>query len=220
MPRSILIRSVIGLAALLVGGVGVSTAVRSYLDSKTATVATLKCLGASGALVFRTYLLLILLLACGGVVAGLVVGATVPPLVGGLLARQIAIAPQIAIFPQPLATAAAFGLLTAVGFSLWPLARARDVRAVQLFRDLVQHARSRPRRGDLAAIGLVGLALAALVLLWAVFVAARARYGALASEALGVPALTFLPAELCVLLLAGGMLLGCLGGFVVARSVR
>ena len=63
-------------------------------------------------------------------------------------------------------------------------------------------------------------ALAALVLLWAVFVAARARYGALASEALGVPALTFLPAELCVLLLAGGMLLGCLGGFVVARSVR
>jgi putative ABC transport system permease protein len=162
--RTAMFLTLVGLAALLVGGVGVSTAVRSYLDSKTSTIATLKCLGASGVLVFRTYLLLILLLACGGVAAGLVVGAAVPPLVGGLLAKQMAIAPQIAIFPRPLATAAAFGLLTAVGFSLWPLARARDVRAVQLFRDLVQHTRSRPRRGDLAAIGLVGLALAALVL--------------------------------------------------------
>ena len=63
-------------------------------------------------------------------------------------------------------------------------------------------------------------ALTAIVLLWAVFLAARARYGALATEALGLPALTFLPVELCLLLLAGGMLLGCLGGLAVARTVR
>jgi cell division transport system permease protein len=63
-------------------------------------------------------------------------------------------------------------------------------------------------------------AIAAIGLLWAIFVVARARYGALASEALGLQTLTFLPVELCVLLVAGGMLLGCLGGFAVARSVR
>jgi cell division transport system permease protein len=63
-------------------------------------------------------------------------------------------------------------------------------------------------------------ALAALALLWGIFVVARARYGAIAAEALGVQTLTFLPVELCLLLLAGGMLLGCLGGFAVARSVR
>ena len=63
-------------------------------------------------------------------------------------------------------------------------------------------------------------ALAALALLWGIFMVARARYGAIAAEALGVETLTFLPVELCLLLLAGGMLLGCLGGFAVARSVK
>jgi putative ABC transport system permease protein len=162
--RTSMFLTLVGLAALLVGGVGVSTAVRSYLESKTATIATLKCLGAPGGLVFRAYLLLILLLACGGVVAGLALGAAVPPFVAGLLAERMAIDPQVSVFPLPLALAAAFGLLTAVGFSLWPLARARDVRAVQLFRDLLQHAPSRPRRGDVAAIAAVAVVLAALVL--------------------------------------------------------
>ena len=63
-------------------------------------------------------------------------------------------------------------------------------------------------------------ALAAIALLWAIFLVGRARYGTLVAEALGLPALSFLPAEVCALLLAGGMLLGCLGGFAVARTVR
>jgi hypothetical protein len=42
----------------------------------------------------------------------------------------------------------------------------------------------------------------------------------MAAEALGLGSITFLPVELCVLLIVGGMLLGCLGGFVVARSVN
>lgn len=64
--------------------------------------------------------------------------------------------------------------------------------------------------GALLALGLLGMA----------FVALKARYGALAAEALGITSLTFLPLELALLLLTGGMLLGCLGGLIVARSVR
>jgi len=165
VDRTAMFLTLVGLAALLVGGVGVSTAVRSYLDSKTATIATLKCLGAPGALVHRVYLVLILLLASLGVAAGVILGAAVPPLVGGLLAERMAVEPQTGPFPLPLAVAAAFGLLTALGFSLWPLARAREVRAVQLFRDLVQHARGRPQIRDVVGIALVGLALAGLVML-------------------------------------------------------
>jgi cell division transport system permease protein len=63
-------------------------------------------------------------------------------------------------------------------------------------------------------------AILAIGMLWAVFVAGRARYGGMATEALGLPHLTFLPPELWLLIVAGGMLLGCLGAFVVARSVR
>src|SRR5262245_9709274 len=154
----------VGLAALLVGGVGVGNAVRSYLQGKTATIATLRCLGATGGFVFTTYLLLILLLAAGGVLSGFIIGAAVPLAVTGLLAERMAIEPQVAIYPAPLALAAAFGLLTALGFSLWPLARARQVRAASLFRDILQRAPSRPQRADLVAIALVGVVLAVLVL--------------------------------------------------------
>ncbi len=63
-------------------------------------------------------------------------------------------------------------------------------------------------------------ALAAILLLWGFFAAARARYGAVAADAIGLGSLTFLPLELCAAMVIGGMALGCLGGFVVARSVR
>jgi len=64
--------------------------------------------------------------------------------------------------------------------------------------------------GALLAIGFLALA----------FTAVRARYGPLATQALGLPSIMFLPVELSMLLVLGGMLLGCLGGFIVARSVR
>ena len=63
-------------------------------------------------------------------------------------------------------------------------------------------------------------AILAIVLLWIVFAAANARYGAMAAQTLGLGAITFLPLSLSLLIIAGGMLLGCLGGLVVARGVR
>ncbi|MDO7733048.1 MAG: drug:proton antiporter, partial [Paracoccaceae bacterium] len=57
----------VGLAGLAVGGVGISSAVRAYLDGKIATIATLKTLGASGRLIFQVYLTQIALLAGLGV---------------------------------------------------------------------------------------------------------------------------------------------------------
>lgn len=63
-------------------------------------------------------------------------------------------------------------------------------------------------------------ALLALVLLWGGFVVMKARYGQLAAEALGGNPLTFLPAGFWLIIVGGGMLLGCLGGFIVARGVR
>jgi cell division transport system permease protein len=63
-------------------------------------------------------------------------------------------------------------------------------------------------------------AVLALVVLWGVFAAASARYGRLVSDTIGLGAITFLPLQLCLLILLGGMLLGCAGGFIVARGVR
>ena len=63
-------------------------------------------------------------------------------------------------------------------------------------------------------------ALVAILLLWAVFAAASARYGRLVAETIGLGTITFLPLQLCLVIVAGGMLLGCAGGFIVARGVR
>ena len=57
------------LTTLLIGGVGVALAIQNYLAGKTATIATLKCLGARSRLIFRMYLLQVLVLAGIGIAA-------------------------------------------------------------------------------------------------------------------------------------------------------
>lgn len=78
-------------------------------------------------------------------------------------------------------------------------------------------------RGPFVAEGIlqggVG-ALLAIVLLWVVYLAGKAWYGRVALEGLGVASLSFLPPGALMVLLVGGMALGCVGGLIVARSVR
>jgi len=63
-------------------------------------------------------------------------------------------------------------------------------------------------------------ALVSILLLLATFAAIRARFGSALGDAVGVTGVAFVPTQLLLLLVVGGMALGCLGGFVVARSVR
>jgi putative ABC transport system permease protein len=158
--------TLVGLTALLIGGVGIGNAVRGYLESRTATIATLKCLGASSRLIGRVYWIQILCLAVAGIIAGLVLGLAAAALAGTLIGEVFAWQTRIAIYPLALLTAAAFGLLTAAAFSLWPLAHARALAPAQLFRDKVAPT-SWPRRHlavrAYGAVGLAALALAGLV---------------------------------------------------------
>jgi putative ABC transport system permease protein len=161
LERLTIYMTLVGLTALLVGGVGVGNAVRGYLAGKTETIATLKCLGAPGRLVFATYFAQILALALLGIALGLALGALTPLAATPLLAA-FPIAVRSGVYPAPLAIAAAFGVLTTLAFALWPLAVAREVPAASLFRQLVDPTPRRPRAAYLAAIGAAGLALAAL----------------------------------------------------------
>lgn len=155
----------IGLAGLAVGGVGVSAAVRAYLEGKTETIATLKTLGASGSTVFAIYLFQIGLLALVGITLGLVIGAVAPLLASPLIVARLPVPAEFGIYPGPLAEAALYGALTALIFTVWPLGRARDIRASELFRDLTAARRGPPRPIYLVATAalvaaLVGIATA------------------------------------------------------------
>jgi putative ABC transport system permease protein len=158
--------TLVGLTALLVGGVGVANAVRSFVDRKRGSIATLKALGAPGGQVVALYILQVLAIAAVGILVGLVVGAALPfgiaALFGGLL--PIPITPTVA--PAELGVALLYGFLTAVAFALAPLGRAHDVQVSGLFRDEVDPERRFPRKRYLAAlavavIALVGLSVAA-----------------------------------------------------------
>lgn len=132
--RAALFLNFVGLAALLIGGVGVANAVGAYLEGKRTTIATLKCLGASAGLIARLYLALVLGLAAGGVSIGLMVGAAAPYIAAPFLAAHFSVPFRAAIHALPLAEAAALGLLAAFAFAFLPLARARKVPAADLFR--------------------------------------------------------------------------------------
>jgi putative ABC transport system permease protein len=160
--RVALFLTFVGLTALLVGGVGVANAVNAYLDGKTAVIATLKCLGAPSALIVRTYLLQILALAAVGIAAGLVLGALAPFAASGAIEAFLPVPVRIGVYPGALATAAVFGVLTALSFGLWPVARAGQIPAGSLFRNLVAPATTMPPLVYILATAAGLIALAAL----------------------------------------------------------
>ncbi|MDX2104115.1 MAG: FtsX-like permease family protein [Alphaproteobacteria bacterium] len=151
----------VGLTTLLVGGVGVGNAVRGYLDGKTATIATLKGMGAPGGLVFTTYFVLVLLLSLVGIAAGLMLGSLAPFALAHLAADLLPVPLALGVYPLPLLLAGLFGVLTAIAFSVWPLGRARDVAAASLFRDVVAPAGRWPRwpyvAGTVAAVAALAI---------------------------------------------------------------
>ncbi|MSU89696.1 FtsX-like permease family protein [Rhodobacteraceae bacterium 2CG4] len=152
----------VGLAGLAVGGVGVSAAVRSYIEGKTATIATLKTVGAQGGTIFAIYLMQIGVLALAGVGLGLVLGAGIPWLFAPVIEARLPVPAEFGLYSAPLAEAAFYGLMTALIFTLWPLARARRIRAAGLFRDVTEADRHLPSRRFIALIAaLAGVLIAA-----------------------------------------------------------
>ncbi|MCE9648344.1 MAG: FtsX-like permease family protein [Parvibaculum sp.] len=151
----------VGLTALVVGGVGVANAVKSYLDGKREVIATFKSLGAPGALIFRLYLMQVMALAFCGIVIGLAIGAAIPFVLQAVAGDLIPVPAALGLYWGPLILAAAYGVLTALAFAIWPLARAREVPPTSLFRDLVAPERRFPKpvyvAATVASLGALGV---------------------------------------------------------------
>ncbi|ABD56604.1 ABC transporter permease [Jannaschia sp. CCS1] len=151
----------VGLAGLAVGGVGVAAAVRAYLDGKIATIAILKTLGAEGRVIFATYFIQVGLLTALGVAIGVALGAAAPIAFAPVIEANLPVPVAITVYPAPLLEAAWYGILTALIFTLWPLARTSKVRAAALFRDASIGATGWPGAGYLAVIAVLVVVLLA-----------------------------------------------------------
>ncbi len=152
----------IGLSALLIGGLGIANAVRAHLESKARAIAVLKCLGAGTPQIAIVNLLTIGVMAGLGIVAALAIGATAPYLFQASLGG-LGVDVATGLYPLPLLRAAAFGLVTAFAFSLPFLLRAARTKPAQLFRAAALELGGATRR-DLFYVAVAALALSVLVI--------------------------------------------------------
>jgi putative ABC transport system permease protein len=155
--------TLVGLAALLVGGVGVANAVKSHIDRRRDVIASFKALGATGRDVFTIYLTQVMVLAGIGSVIGLVAGAGLPFVIVGLFGKLLPLPVVPALHPGELMLSFVYGLLTALAFGLWPLAQAHEVPVATLFREAASAEWHRPKPRYLAWMALVIATLVAVV---------------------------------------------------------
>lgn len=159
--------TLIGLATLLIGGVGISNATRGWLDRKMASLATLKSLGASRKLVGRVYLLQILAMATVGIALGAVTGTALAAIGSRILSAELSLSDQGGFSLVALGIAAAFGYLTVLTFTLWPLGRALNAAPRDLFRSAITPTTARPGRDVMLQTLVAALALALLAIVTA-----------------------------------------------------
>lgn len=126
--------TIVGLSALIVGGVGVSNAVAAYVNERQRSIATLKALGATSARILTHFLAQVVVLSLAGIALGLALGAAITvialPIVGALLKISL----PVVIDPASLLIASAFGILVGLAFAFLPLKRAETLRPALLFR--------------------------------------------------------------------------------------
>ncbi|MGA9268373.1 MAG: FtsX-like permease family protein [Rhodomicrobium sp.] len=149
--------TLVGLTAMLTGGIGVANAVVAFVERRRMTIATYKSLGATQRIIFRVLFIEIGLLALLGILIGFAIAAIAPWLIASLMAGFVPIAIEPGLQWRALALAALFGLLTALPFVLWPLGRAAQVRAAELFRGASEDRRLPPPFYWISSLLIMGL---------------------------------------------------------------
>ena len=155
----------VGLIALMVGGIGVASSVRAFMKEKLETVAVLKAIGAGSGTILRVYLTQTILLGVLGSLAGAALGAAFQVALPPLLRAWLPIELEFRLALLPFVRGVGMGLLTTVLFALWPLLEVRHVRPnLILRREVADEPAGSPGRMAWAISGLLALALAGTAL--------------------------------------------------------
>jgi putative ABC transport system permease protein len=155
--------TLVGLTALIIGGAGIANAASAFVNRRMEAIATLKCMGATAAMVNGIYLTEMFLVAFIAIAIGLCFGAVAPWIAHATLADILPLPLTAQVEFAPLGLAALFGLLITLIFTVWPLSRTRHVPASALFRQGVAPVSAKPGPVEVAVIG-AGLIAAALLI--------------------------------------------------------
>lgn len=190
--------TLLGLAALIVGGVGIANAVSHFVDRRRRTIATMRAIGATGRQIFMAFLTQIMAMAAIGIALGLAAGVAIPVILQTQYAHLLPLPVSMTVTPWSLAAAAGYGLLVALLFSIWPLGRAEQISPAVLFRDEVGNTTGWPSPYIIVATAVLALILGAI----AVVSADAPLLAAYFCGALAVVLLVFYALGLAVSLLA------------------
>ena len=152
--------TLVGLAALVIAGIGIGGGVTSYLDARRQAIATLKILGATSRDIARIYALQLFAAALAGSVLGIVTGIAITPALALALDGLLPVGRGFVIDPAAIALALGYGLLVALVFAAPPLLRARRFPAMALMRSKVA-----PLARDRTTLAVVALGLSGIVAL-------------------------------------------------------
>lgn len=134
LNRATTFLSLVSLIALIVGALGVATAIRAHLDQRMDSIAMMKCLGARSGQIVRIYATQAVLLGAAGSALGIAFGCAVQAAFPFLIARYFPLRPGISWDPAPIVQGFSIGVLTALLFTVPPLLAIRRVRPSLIFR--------------------------------------------------------------------------------------
>ena len=148
----------VGFVALLLGGLGVASAVTVYVRQKAETVATLRCLGAKAGQALRVYVLQALGLGLVGAVLGAALGVAVQTLLPQVLGPFLPVDVAFGISVPAILVGIGVGLVVALLFALLPLVRVRRIPPLRAIRaDAADEGRWDPLRWGVVAALAVGV---------------------------------------------------------------
>jgi putative ABC transport system permease protein len=157
---------VVGLVALLLGGIGVASGVHAFVARKIDTVAVLRCLGATSRQVLIIYVLQAAVMGFVGAFVGAVLGVAIQYALPLTVRDFLPVDVQVSLAPTAILTGLALGVWVAMAFALRPLLALRNVSPLQALRRDLDSAPFRSSLRDWPRV-FVNVALAASVVLLA-----------------------------------------------------
>ena len=150
---------IVGMIALLLGGIGVASGVNAFVNRKVDTVAVLRCIGATGSQVLAIYVTQAALMGLAGAAIGAAIGVAIQFVLPTALKGTLPLDVQVQIVPRVIALGLGIGIWVALVFSLRPLLALRRVSPLQALRrdaDALEKQRLKDLPSHLVNIALVG----------------------------------------------------------------
>jgi putative ABC transport system permease protein len=126
--------ALVGFIALLLGCIGVASAIHIYVREKIATIAILRCLGVSSTQAFLIYMIQIAMVGLIGSIIGALMGTFIQRLLPVVLKDFLPFEITVSISWMAIIQGIVLGLIISVLFALLPLVTVRNISPFNTLR--------------------------------------------------------------------------------------